>query len=87
MPLGEAELHSIGSAFLFLSAYGATRAHLRVPAIVVLACVISFCPEYAQSLFGVRIFEWADVGMNSLGVGLGAVIVGACYRIGWVRRI
>lgn len=87
VPLGDAELHVIGSAVLFLSVYGAIRSHLRISSILILVGVISFCPEYAQSLFSVRIFEWVDVGMNSLGACLGVVISWACYRRGWMKPV
>ena len=85
VPLGDAELHMIGSAVLSLSVFGAARSHLRMSSILFLVGIISFCPEYAQSLFSVRIFEWADVGMNSLGSCLGAAISWICCRIGWVN--
>ncbi len=85
VPLGDAELHMIGSAVLFLSVFGATHSHLRISSILLLIGIISFCPEYAQSLFSARIFEWSDVGMNSLGSCLGAAISWVCCRIGWAN--
>ena len=82
----DAESHAIGTALLFLSLYVATSLPLSLWAMVALACVLSFGFEYAQSFSAIRVFDWADLRMNALGVAMGVAIIGAFYGLGWLKR-
>ncbi len=84
--VGDAQLHTIGTALLFLSLYVAAHERLRLWALAALACVVSLCFEYAQSFSPIRVFDWADFGGNVIGVGVGALIIAACHARGWLRR-
>ena len=85
--LGDASLHALGTALLFLSVFVATRDRLGLWAMIALAGLVSFGLEYAQSFAPLRHFDWADLLMNALGIVTGAAVILLLYRLGWLGRI
>ena len=64
-------LHALGTALLFLSFYVAVRDRAGLWVVLSASAAVSVACEFTQSFLPLRHFDWADLGMNLVGIGIG----------------